>query len=147
MFNFKSLNSSILEDRKEFEDALNLVKDMLLSLTVSNNEFELEYPVNGKPTYVLVMNVPQSVTNKKVDIEYDEAKNRISISYSAKLGEASTTSMALEKPLPVDSNPETLSAVVVNGVLTVTVEQDKSKLAKELSEESSAKVNIRRVNR
>ena len=147
MFNFKSLYSSILENRKEFEDALNLVKEMFLPLTESNNKFELEYPVNGKPTYVLVLNVPQSVTNKNIDIEYDEAKNTIGISYSAKLGEASTTSMALEKPLPVDSNPETLSAVVVNGVLTVTVEQDKSKLAKELSEESSAKVNIRRVNR
>lgn len=147
MFNFKSLYSSILEDRKEFEDALNLVKEMFLPLTESNNKFELEYPVNGKPTYVLVLNVPQSVTNKNIDIEYDEAKNTIGISYSAKLGEDSTTSMALEKSLPVDSNPETLSAVVVNSVLTVTVEQDKSKLAKELPEESSTKVEIRRVNR
>lgn len=147
MFNFKSLYSSILEDRKEFEDALNLVKEMFLPLTESNNKFELEYPVNGKPTYVLVLNVPQSVTNKNIDIEYDEAKNTIGISYSAKLGEDSTTSMALEKSLPVDSNPETLSAVVVNSVLTVTVEQDKSKLAKELPEESSTKVGIRRINR
>ena len=147
MFNFKSLYSSILEDRKEFEDALNLVKEIFLPLTESNNQFELEYPVNGKPTYVLVLNVPQSVTNKNIDIEYDEAKNTIGISYSAKLGEASTTSMALEKPLPVDSNPETLSAVVVNSVLTVTVEQDKSKLAKELPEASSTKVGIRRINR
>ena len=147
MFNFKSLYSSILEDRKEFEDALNLVKEMFLPLTESNNKFELEYPVNGKPTYVLVLNVPQSVTNKNIDIEYDESKNTIGISYSAKLGEDSTTSMALEKSLPVDSNPETLSAVVINGVLTVTVEQDKSKLAKELPEESSTKVDIRRINR
>lgn len=147
MFNFKSLYSSILENRKEFEDALNLVKEMFLPLTESNNKFELETPVNGKPTYVLVLNVPQSVTNKNIDIEYDEAKNTIGISYSAKLGEDSTTSMALEKPLPVDSNPESLSAVVINGVLTVTVEQDKSKLAKELPEESSTKVDIRRVNR
>lgn len=147
MFNFKSLYSSILEDRKEFEDALNLVKEIFLPLTESNNKFELEYPVNGKPTYVLVLNVPQSVTNKNIDIEYDEAKNTIGISYSAKLGEDSTTSMALEKSLPVDSNPETLSAVVVHGVLTVTVEQDKSKLAKELPEESSTKVEIRQVNR
>lgn len=147
MLNFKSLYSSIFENNKEFEDALNLVKDMFLPLTESNNEFELEYPMNGKPTYVLVMIVPQSVTNKNVDIEYDEAKNIIGISYSVKLGEDSTTSMALEKSLPVDSNPETLSAVVVNGVLTVTVEQDKSKLAKELPEESSIKVGIRRVKR
>lgn len=147
MLNFKSLYSSIFENSKEFEDALNLVKEMFLPLTESNHKFELEYPVNGKPTYVLVLKVPQSVTNKNIDIEYDEAKNTIGISYSAKLGEASTTSMALEKPLPVDSNPETLSAVVVNGVLTVTVEQDKSKLAKELPEESSTKVDIRRVNR
>lgn len=147
MFNFKPLYSSILENKKEFEDALNLVKEMFLPLTESNNKFELETPVNGKPTYVLVMNVPQSVTNRNVDIEYDEAKNIISISYSAKLVEDSTTSMALTKPLPADSNPETLSAVVVNGVLTVTVEQDKSKLVKETPEESSTKVNIRRVNR
>ena len=147
MFNFKSLYSSILENSKEFEDALNVVKEIFLPLTESNNKFELEYPVNGKPTYVLVLNVPQSVTNKNIDIEYDEAKNTIGISYSAKLGEDSTTSMALEKSLPVDSNPETLSAVVVNSVLTVTVEQDKSKLAKELPEESSTKVGIRRVNR
>lgn len=147
MFNFKSLYSSILENSKEFEDALNLVKEMFLPLTESNNEFELEDPVCGKPTYVLVLKVPQSVTNKNVDIEYDEEKNTIGISYSVKLGEDSSTSVALEKPLPVDSNPETLSAVVVNGVLTVTVEQDKSKLAKELPEESSIKVGIRRVKR
>lgn len=147
MFNFESLFSSISENSKEFEDALNLVKDMFLPFTESNNEFELEDPVNGRPTYVLVMNVPQSVTNKNIDIEYDEAKNIIGISYSVKLGEESRTSMALKKPLPVDSNPETLSAVVVNGVLTVTVEQDKSKLAKELPEESSIKVGIRRVKR
>ena len=147
MLNFKSLYSSIFENSKEFEDALNLVKDMFHPLTESNNDFELEYPVNGKPTYVLVMNVPQSVTNKDVDIEYDEDENIISISYSAKLGEDSIIDMDLEKSLPVDSNPETLSAVVVNGVLTVTVEQDKSKLAKELPEESSIKVGIRHVKR
>lgn len=139
-----SIFSPVLMDRKEFEETINMLKDAFLSVTESGNEFELEVPVSGgNPTYVLTIKVPQSITNRDIDIEYDEDRREISISYKARLSKDSTSAMGLRKPLPYDANSDTLSALVVNGVLTVTVEQD---ISKTLTSDDSQTINIKRIN-
>lgn len=139
-----SIFSPFWANRKEFEETLSMLKDILLPVTESNNEFELEVPVSGSnPVYVLTIKVPQSVTNKDIDIEYDADCREISISYETKISENSTSAMSLIKTLPYDAISDTLSAVVVNGVLTVTVEQNTSK---SLTSDDSQTINIKRIN-
>ena len=83
------------------------------------------------------------VKQLKIDIEYDADCREISISYETKISENSTSAMSLIKTLPYDAISDTLSAVVVNGVLTVTVEQNTSK---SLTSDDSQTINIKRIN-
>lgn len=81
-----------------------------------NSAFELE-----DNTYVMVLNVPEATTGNDIDVEYDEETNTISVKYSFENGRVSFSNTVVET-LPSNADVDTLTARVVNGVLTVTVD-------------------------
>ena len=81
-----------------------------------NSAFELE-----DNTYVMVLNVPEATTGNDIDVEYDEETNTLSVKYSFENGRVSFSNTVVET-LPSNADVDTLTARVVSGVLTVTVD-------------------------
>lgn len=81
-----------------------------------NSAFELE-----DNTYVMVLNVPEATTGNDIDVEYDEETNTLSVKYSFENSRMSFSNTVVET-LPSNADVDTLTARVVNGVLTVTVD-------------------------
>ena len=94
--------------RKSFNDFVNQLN--------FNSAFERE-----GDTYVMVLNVPENATGNDVDVEYDEDTNVLSVRYAYE-SKHLNLSNTVSETLPEDADVETLTARVVNGVLTVTVD-------------------------
>ena len=73
-------------------------------------------------TYVMVVNVPESLTSQDVNVEYDDETNTVSIETEYKRGNLSY-GMSLTERLPEDADPDTLSATVTSGVFTLIVDK------------------------
>ena len=73
-------------------------------------------------TYVMVVNVPESLTSQDVNVEYDDDTNTVSIETEYKRGNL-TYGMSMTETLPEDADPDTLSATVTSGVFTLIVDK------------------------
>lgn len=78
--------------------------------------------VDEGDTYVMVVNVPESLTSQDVNVEYDDETNTVSIEAEYKRGNLSY-GMSLTETLPEDADPDTLSATVTSGVFTLIVDK------------------------
>ena len=78
--------------------------------------------VDEGDTYVMVVNVPESLTSQDVNVEYDDETNTVSIETEYKRGNLSY-GMSLTETLPEDADPDTLSATVTSGVFTLIVDK------------------------
>lgn len=78
--------------------------------------------VDEGDTYVMVVNVPESLTSQDVNVEYDDETNTVSIETEYKRGSLSY-GMSLTETLPEDADPDTLSATVTSGVFTLIVDK------------------------
>lgn len=78
--------------------------------------------VDEGDTYVMVVNVPESLTSQDVNVEYDDDANTVSIETEYKRGNLSY-GMSLTETLPEDADPDTLSATVTSGVFTLIVDK------------------------
>lgn len=106
---------SLLSD-KDFQcRARKSLTDFVNQLNFSS-AFELE-----DNTYVMVLNVPEATTGNDIDVEYDEETNTLSVKYSFENSRMSFSNTVVET-LPSNADVDTLTARVVNGVLTVTVD-------------------------
>ena len=87
---------------------------------VNQLNFKSAFELEGD-TYVMVLNVPESITGNDIDVEYDEETNTLSVQYAIENSRVSFSNTVIET-LPENADIETLNARVVNGVLTVTVD-------------------------
>lgn len=106
---------SLLSDRDFQCRARKSLNDFINQLNF-NSAFERE-----DDTYVMVLNVPSQTTGNDVEVEYDEDTNVLSVHYSFENGSLSLSNTVSET-LPEDADVDTITARVVNGVLTVTVD-------------------------
>jgi HSP20 family molecular chaperone IbpA len=72
--------------------------------------------------YVYVLNVPESLTTNDVNVEYDDETRLVTVEITNKVGN-STYSMTNVEMLPINADPDTMSATVVNGVFTLIVDK------------------------
>lgn len=96
--------------RKAYEDYLKPFVDF-------GSSFEEE-----GDSYVMVLNVPQTTTGENVEVEYDDNDNCLSVSVTYE-NDNVTYSRTVRETLPSNADVETLSARVVNGVLSVVVDK------------------------
>lgn len=73
-------------------------------------------------SYVLVLNVPETLTSSDVNVEFDDDTNALTVEYEYKT-DHTTYSMSMSETLPEDADVDTLSATVTNGVFTVVVDK------------------------
>jgi HSP20 family molecular chaperone IbpA len=72
--------------------------------------------------YVYVLNVPESLSTNDVNVEYDDETRLVTVEITNKVGN-STYSMTNVEMLPINADPDTMSATVVNGVFTLIVDK------------------------
>lgn len=73
-------------------------------------------------SYVMVINVPETLTSSDVNVEYDDETNSVSVETHYKRGNL-TYGMTVVETLPEDADVDTLAATVTNGVFTIVVDK------------------------
>lgn len=73
-------------------------------------------------SYVMVINVPETLTSSDVNVEYDDETNSVSVETQYKRGNL-TYGMTVVETLPEDADVDTLAATVTNGVFTIVVDK------------------------
>lgn len=99
--------------------------------------------------YVLNVRTCNLIDNKHVDVEYDDAKNAVTI--RARFSDkkevepysdycAVSFDWYITKPLPEDAVPDTLTAKVKNGVITIAVKKRTSSYFGDKEDSTSIKI-------
>jgi HSP20 family molecular chaperone IbpA len=117
---FRTLLSMLNDEklRTRFAESANgLCKAYSDVMNNLNSTFEEE-----DNNYVYVLNVPESLTTNDVNVEYDDETRLVTVEITNKVGN-STYSMTNVEMLPINADPDTMSATVVNGVFTLIVDK------------------------
>lgn len=117
---FRTLLSMLNDEklRTRFAESTNgLCKAYSDVMNNLNSTFEEE-----DNNYVYVLNVPESLTTNDVNVEYDDETRLVTVEITNKVGN-STYSMTNVEMLPINADPDTMSATVVNGVFTLIVDK------------------------
>jgi HSP20 family molecular chaperone IbpA len=117
---FRTLLSMLNDEklRTRFAESANgLCKAYSDVMNNLNSTFEEE-----DNNYVYVLNVLESLTTNDVNVEYDDETRLVTVEITNKVGN-STYSMTNVEMLPINADPDTMSATVVNGVFTLIVDK------------------------
>lgn len=117
---FRTLLSMLNDEklRTRFAESANgLCKAYSDVMNNLNSTFEEE-----DNNYVYVLNVPESLSTNDVNVEYDDETRLVTVEITNKVGN-STYSMTNVEMLPINADPDTMSATVVNGVFTLIVDK------------------------
>lgn len=117
---FRTLLSMLNDEklRTRFAESANgLCKAYSDVMNNLNSTFEEE-----DNNYVYVLNVPESLTTNDVNVEYDDETRLVTVEITNKVGN-STYSMTTVEMLPINADPDTMSATVVNGIFTLIVDK------------------------
>lgn len=117
---FRTLLSMLNDEsiRTQVMDATNSLRKAYSNVMYNlNSTFEEE-----DNNYVYVLNVPESLTTNDVNVEYDDETRLVTVEITNKVGN-STYSMTTVEMLPINADPDTMSATVVNGVFTLIVDK------------------------
>lgn len=137
---FRTLLSMLKDEsiRTQVMDATDSLRKAYSNVMYNlNSTFEEE-----DNNYVYVLNVPESLTTNDVNVEYDDETRLVTVEITNKVGN-STYSMTNVEMLPINADPDTMSATVVNGVFTLIVE----KMPEVEPEVGPIKVTIKRKNK
>lgn len=144
------------------ERAINDLFSLIFDLIERNNTTTEKETIVTVPTesyfkdegesYVLKLKTCNVIDNRHVEVEYEDSTNSVTIkvrySYKKKVDPysdycATTFDWWLTKPLPKDAVPETLTAEVKNGVVTIAVKK-RTPLCID-GEEQSTTIKIKRL--
>lgn len=111
------------------------------------SNFDASFEEEGD-NYVFVLNVPEGITSADVNVEYDDETNLVTVEMSRKTNNFSSM-MSWAETLPVNADPDTLSATVTNGVFTLIVDKFPEPVEAEEVDESvdPIVVKVKRKNR
>ena len=141
---FRTLLSMLKDEsiRTQVMDATDSLRKAYSNVMYNlNSTFEEE-----ENNYVYVLNVPESLTTNDVNVEYDDETRLVTVEITNKVGN-STYSMTNVEMLPINADPDTMSATVVNGVFTLIVEKMPEVEPKVEPEVGPIKVTIKRKNK
>lgn len=108
---------SMLNDR----DYLSEVRETLSGLKQAYANTLSSFEEEGD-SYVMVLNVPEGLTNSDVNVEYDDEANTVTVETNYERGSV-VYSMKATETLPADADVDTMAATVVNGVFTLVVDK------------------------
>lgn len=102
---------------------INAISDAIEAFTPwyknsENLEFELEKNGNDE-VYTLILHVSPKAKKSDFNIDFDEETSILKIIYIYKIDNDSEVRLTIRRSVPQDAMIDTLSATVVNGVLTV----------------------------
>ena len=141
---FRTLLSMLKDEsiRTQVMDATDSLRKAYSNVMYNlNSTFEEE-----DNNYVYVLNVPESLTTNDVNVEYDDETRLVTVEITNKVGN-STYSMTNVEMLPINADPDTMSATVVNGVFTLIVEKMPEVEPEVEPEVGPIKVTIKRKNK
>lgn len=141
---FRTLLSMLKDEsiRTQVMDATDSLRKAYSNVMYNlNSTFEEE-----DNNYVYVLNVPESLTTNDVNVEYDDETRLVTVEITNKVGN-STYSMTNVEMLPINADPDTMSATVVNGVFTLIVDKMPEVEPVVEPEVGPIKVTIKRKNK
>lgn len=112
---------SILDDENLKNRLYERVNNFASTYSTVMSNLDSSFEEEGD-SYVYVMNVPNSLTNDNINVEYDDETNSVKIEVTHSVGN-SNYSMTVVEMLPTDADVDTMAATVTNGVFTIVVDK------------------------
>jgi HSP20 family molecular chaperone IbpA len=138
MLNDEALQTRVMETANGLRKAYSNVMNNL------NSKFEDE-----GDSYVMVINVPETLTSSDINVEYDDETNNVTIETKYKRGNFNYC-MSLIETLPDNADVDTLAATVTNGVFTIVVDklpEPEPEVVESKTQDDPIKVTIKRKHK